>query len=198
MAIFIASVAAGADDATERVNATGFDATGVMLSALAGDNNARKISGMRIANVTIPRGATIITATMDVQVLSTFLDSPNLHIYCEDVDDAVDFTANADVATRVKTAESTAWTAADIPVGVRTSPDFAPALQAVIDRPGRVSGQAIMVLFEGDFAAASEFQWAAFEHATAAPAQINITYIPPLPERSFPRGDRRGVLRGVA
>lgn len=180
MATFQASVAASADDALEIQNDTGFDSTVAVLTANSGTSDFnRQISGMRFDTVTIPAKATITACTIDIETLSTFTDSPKIHIYCEDVDDAPDFSTNADVFNRAKTTANVAWDAVDIGVGVKTSPDFTAALQEVIDRPGWASGQAIDVLFEGDDAAGRAFGIAAWDHATAAPAELNVTYTLP-------------------
>lgn len=103
--------------------------------------------GFRYTNVTIPAGATIESATTDIYVITN--DDPNLNIYAEAVDNAVNFSTDADVTDRATTTASAQWTDTAIGTGFITSPDFTAVIQEIVDRGGWASGQSIVLLLKG-------------------------------------------------
>ena len=143
-------VAADADCANERQDGTGFSATD---STNRSDSNtvagSRWISGHRFTNVTVPKDAQIITATIQIKPFSTALDDANIDIHAEDVDNSVDFAATADVWSRARTAASVAWVADSLGANYVTSPELKTVIQEIVDRGSWASGNALMILLKG-------------------------------------------------
>lgn len=178
MASLVVSVAAGADDAHEAGDGTGFDGTAAELKAYADATGSSQFhAGMRFTGLTIPAGSTISAATLDIEITTS--DDARVAIRCEDVDNAVDFLADSDVTSRPTTTASTNWIQNNLGLGLVTSVDFAASVQEVIDRDGWVSGNALAVIFRGFASGAKQLDFAAFEHATAAPVQLTVTYTEP-------------------
>ena len=147
MTEFTASIVDSQDDAWERQDGTGLSITQNNNSVKAGPNNSnRDNTGLRFENVTIPQGATIDSATISVTFAGASFDTIKCDIHCNDVDDAADFTTEADVTSRARTSDSTEWDEVD---SSGTSPDFKNAVQEVINRPGWESGNALMVILAG-------------------------------------------------
>lgn len=150
MAIYTAPVAASADDAYQYLAGGTMDVTGNVMNV----NGTNQYAGMRFLNVTIANAATITSATIDLYITTDAYDDPDLIIYCEDSDDAAAFTAtNLDISNRTPTTATTAWQAAAIGAGTKSTPNFATSVKEVVDRVGWASGNDLVVIFKGDDAA---------------------------------------------
>lgn len=169
MATFNTAIAASTDDADQAAGAVTTNATTLNANATS------QYIGLRFLNVTIPQGATISAATLNVYFTSASFDSPNVLIYAEDVDDAATFTTGAnDISGRTLTTANVAWNASNIGTGSKTSPDIATVIQEIIDRPGWASGNDIVIIIKGN-SASSAMRIATYDSANPE-AQINITY----------------------
>lgn len=172
MTLFSAPIAASADDTSE--SAGTMDLTGGVVNV----NNTGMYGGFRFPGVTIPPGSTINSVTLDLNFTSTSFDSPDVLIYLEDVDDAAAFAASANnINSRTLTTAVTPWNAANVGAGVRTTPNFAGALQEVIDRPGWGSGKAVAVIIKGN-SAASVMRVSTWDSANPE-AVLNVDYTAP-------------------
>ena len=170
----------GADDgdAEEADDNTSFNAGGITVNiwadTLAG---SRLNSGFRFTGVTIAQGSTINTATCQLNA-----DAGGLDLACtilfENVDNSASFTTTADVTNRVRTAASVAWTATLVS-GWNTSPSVVTPLQAVINRAGFASGNAVMPLFDGNNEATKTAIINAREVNTTLAAKLDIDYTAP-------------------
>lgn len=170
MATFSATIIASADDAQEQAG------TVVIANANNTATAATHYLGFRFQNVTIPAGSTISAATLDVETTSVSFDDPDFNIHCENVDDAATFTNAANnISSRTLTTANTVWTATSIGVGVRTSPDFASAVQEVIDRAGWASGNDLNVILDGR-SASTNLRVRAYDGGTGTYPTLNITY----------------------
>jgi len=109
--------------------------------------------GMRWTNVIVPNGATIINATIQFHVDSTDPDVPIVvRFKGHDVDNAPAFThgSDFDISSRTNTTAFVDW---DIPDWESTSdegpaqltPNLATIVQEIIDRPGWLSGNAMVI-----------------------------------------------------
>lgn len=137
-----ASAAASTDDARQS-GGSGTVTTDTTNCIMASSNTW---SGHRWPNVNIPQGATITSAVMRIYVHNTTYDDVNWNIYLEDTDNAAAFTTSANnISGRSKTSAVT-WSATALGTGYKSTPDLASKVQAVIDRPGWVSGNALAVL----------------------------------------------------
>jgi len=115
----------------------------------ADDND---LIGMRWTGVTIPNGASIINATIQFHVDSTNPDDPIIvRFKGHDIDDAPQFTStDFDISSRTNTTAFVDW---DIPDWVDVSdegpaqetPNLASIVQEIVDRPGWVSGNAMVI-----------------------------------------------------
>lgn len=183
MTILNLVVAANDDDAIEKDDGSSFSHTGTSLAIQSATTaSIRSNGGFRYQNVTIPPGATINSATSDIEVADAPTDDMSVQIHCHDVDNSDNFTNDADVTSRARTAAFANWIGGLSAPGIRTSPDFAAAVQEVIDRPGWASGNALTVIFAGrnaDGAGGNACTVVAFNHATLAPATLDIDYTPP-------------------
>lgn len=174
------SITAGADDGESRASGA-FDAA-ASRTALGLSQSVAIDAFYRFVNVTIPSGATIDVAYLTyVEFGSQNLGSILLNIYMNDVDDAVAPTSRATHDGKARTA---AFTAYDAPPGVTgvtyNTPDFAAAVQEVVDRAGWVFGNDMMVLWDDDGSAhvsnEAYIQPASLEHATFNPPSLHIEY----------------------
>lgn len=179
MATFNASVVTGTDDAYQAADTTDFQDSFAILTAFADTDAAvRSWAGMRFQSVTVPSGATITQAYLSLYMdPATNNDDPLCHIYMEDVDSAEDFVATPSVVSRTLTTANTAWSGSSIAAGGAAyydSPDFASAVQEVIDRAGWASGQDMFALVVGDSAGSGGITFESYE-GTNAP-QLTIVY----------------------
>lgn len=108
--------------------------------------------GMRWTNVTVPNGVTILNASIQFHVDSTNPDDPIIvRFKGQDVDDAPAFdSSDFDISSRTNTTAFVDW---NIPDWVDPSdegpaqetPNLASIVQEIIDRPGWVSGNAMVI-----------------------------------------------------
>lgn len=171
-------VGAGADDAWEKDDGTGFDGIGDDLSCSASSNaSLRRNTGLRFDNVTVPNGATINDpTTLSIWCLNTFTDDIDADILCEDVDDAANFVDTADVTSRARTGVGGTWVADSLGIGKATSPTFHSAMQTVVNRGGWASGQAMVVFLDGLDSVSETTTLDSYEGNTMEAAEIDIDY----------------------
>lgn len=170
-------VNAGNDDAGEKDDGTGFDASGSTLSMKSSTVDAnRRNAGFVFDNITVPSGVIIVSATLQLYIFDSLYDDPNVDIYGNDVDDANDFTTEADVTSRVTTTASVSWVDTAILTGWKNSPDIKTVIQEIVDRGGWASGNSICILVKGKSDASKSFSTYAYEQASATAAKLVITY----------------------
>jgi hypothetical protein len=111
--------------------------------------------GMRFTNVTIPKGATIASASVQFKVDEPESGATTLTIRGQAADDAPTFTsATGNVSSRPTTAAGVTWVPAPWTVvgeagPAQRTPDLSPVIQEVVDRPGWSSGNALVLLVTG-------------------------------------------------
>lgn len=157
MTILNLQVIASADDCLRRLTPSYFNLGEQGNVAGCFSTTAYKYGcGMRFTNVTIPKGATIVTAYLTFRAANSYSATPvNTRISAEDVDNAVTFADdggafdtrfNAHTTARIDWDGLPAWTD-----GVEyQSPEIKTVIQEIIDRGSWASGNAI-VLFWEDF-----------------------------------------------
>ena len=140
--------------------------------------NAR--SGARFAGVTVPQGATIISAYLKLCARQDNSGTTVLtNIQGEDVDDAATFTDYADYAARARTSALVAW---DNIEGWTTdtwytSLDIKTIIQEIKDREGCSSGNAIVIFWEDDGSSTGAYRTAYSYDGDAAKApKLEITW----------------------
>jgi Bacterial Ig domain len=148
------AIAASTDDVEERAS-NGRIWTATSDLDLVVDGSALQTVGLRFTGIAPPRGARILNAYVQFQVDAASTGPANLLVRAQAVDDAPAFTtARFNVTSRQPTTASTGWVPAPWPtVGARgadqRTPNLAPVLQEVVDRPGWTSGQAVVLVVSG-------------------------------------------------
>jgi hypothetical protein len=110
---------------------------------LSGDTWA----GLRFTDVALPPGAEIVSAHLELDVFS--FDDPGLLVFGEAADQAADFSRSLPME-RELTSASVRWNAQNMGGGWGRSPDLAPLIQAVIQRPGWGTGDPITLILRND------------------------------------------------
>lgn len=181
-------VDANADDAYEAQDGTGFnngDNCRAHSNAVIG---SRYISGHRLTNVAVPKGADIIAATIQIWASGGALDDANIDIHAEDVDDAANFIDTADVMSRDRTAASVAWVENGLNGGrFQTSPDISAVIQEVVDRGSWASGNALVILLKGKSDISKSLVTSSHLNADIEALKLDITYAITR-KRSYARG----------
>ncbi len=148
-----ARVSSGSDDAEERADQSMYLNSSDL--ELVQEASTQKI-GIRFRNLTIPQGATIISADITFATDETSSIATNLILYGEAADNAIAFTtASGNISGRPKTGVSVVWSG--IPawniVGEsgpnQTTPDLKDIVSAVVGRSGWASGNSMVFLVEG-------------------------------------------------
>jgi hypothetical protein len=168
MGTFSGNVGAGANDATEKDDGTGFSSTG--LTATINRNNTASIRsnlGHRFTGVNIPKGATItgdnkfqmsVTGAGDIGI--------NLRFQVGVAGGPVDFSSDADVTSRLgSTTGAVQWIQTIGSAGRKASPQLDTILQALVDRPEYMNGDAIVLLVEGLTGTAQVITGALYENS---------------------------------
>jgi hypothetical protein len=170
-------VAVSADDADERQDGTEFSSTdlGLWIDSNTGQS-WRWAAGMRFTNITIPQGDVIDVAYISVQATILQADDPNIDIYCEDVDNSVNFTTNADVIDRTVTTASTEWDETGIGTGWSNSPSIVAAVQEVVNRGSWSSGNALTVICKGKSDKGTHFAVKSRDSSTTLAPKLHIEY----------------------
>lgn len=165
------SVSASADDGSESTTTNSITSARILRSYTP--NNARW-AGARFLNVTIPPGATINSATLQLNFVSSSLVM-DVTIFCEAADNAATYTATfQNISTRTRTSSSTEWDIASTSTGYVSSSDFAAALQEVVNRGGWSSGNAVSVIMQVNSAHTAEcYSW---NDAGATEPKLDVTY----------------------
>jgi hypothetical protein len=168
-------VAASAGDAEESasrsVNLTSSDLE------LVTDASMQTV-GMRFAGLAVPPRATIVQAYVQFQVDEAGSAATSLTIQGEDADNAPAFTTTAgNVSSRRRTAASMQWSPATWGVvgaqgADQRTPDLSAVLQAIVDRPGWASGQAVAILVTG----AGKRVAKAYDGAPTGAPLLRVTY----------------------
>ena len=151
-------VATGTDDVEERSNGriwTSQSGLDLMTDVSGSGTDAQRAVGLRFLGVSVPRGATILSASVQFQVKSATSVATDLVLTAQAADNAPAFTTKKfDVSSRPRTAAAVAWSPpawlakGDRGPAQRTA-DLSAVLQEVVNRPGWASGNAAVVIVEG-------------------------------------------------
>jgi hypothetical protein len=115
--------------------------------------------GVRFPNVIVPQGATILKAELRLTAHADVGTGANVDtkVYAEDADDAAQFSNVTDYDARTPTAkvdwdDIASWSALQV-----YARDITTSVQAVIDRIGWASGNALVVFFEDHDGASTQY-----------------------------------------
>ena len=168
-------VGAGLDDAEEDDDNTDFDATALTVTAESNiTQSLRENVGWRFTGVNIGQGDTIDAATMVIFAVGS--DDVNVDIFGNDVDDAANFSDEADVTDRTLTAASVAWTADSLGFGAETSPEIKTVIQEIVNRASWASGNALVTMFRGKSDVAKILVMRSYEGFAAQAAKLDIDF----------------------
>ncbi|MCA9240645.1 MAG: LamG domain-containing protein [Planctomycetales bacterium] len=106
--------------------------------------------GARFQNVTIPAGATITSATLELFSYGSGTASFSVTVKLQDADNPTTFTtSNYNLSSRPVTTAQSSWTTGSVSYSqgqAFTSPNFSSAVQEVVDRSGWSSGNSMVVI----------------------------------------------------
>jgi len=167
-------ITAGGDDAEQNEANGSMSLTSSDLE-LTMDGSAKQAVGMRFAGLTIPWGATITGAYLEFTADETQTDITDLSFHAHAVDNAPTFTSSSfNISGRAKTVASANWSDIDVwtvDVKYRT-PNLAPAVQEVVNRPGWTSGNAMAIIVTGTGHRTAD----AYEGGSSKAPQLIVTY----------------------
>jgi len=170
-------VVSGSDDGYEKAS------TGVVLGKSTITVGYGYLNGFRFTNVTIPQGATIVSAKLSTAAQSTDRYKPlSLTYWGESADNAAPFGTSGDakMSARFRTLNSAdypnipPWVTRDV---YYDSPNLASIIQEIVDRSGWRSGNALVILQEGP-TTSGRFIWAK-EGYVNMPPKLTVSYITP-------------------
>jgi hypothetical protein len=170
------TVAASADDAQEQGTTNVINGTTIGASLDA----TTEWAGMRWQNVTIPQGATITAATLEVVPSATTEDEPIVTIYAEDADNCAAFTTTSnDIENRARTT-GTSWSSTNLGASgssYHAAPDLANRVQTIVNRAGWASGQALCIIVQGGATSTRDLTIEAYDLGPGTnPPRLTITY----------------------
>ena len=181
-------VTAASDDANERDRASEVPSLNADLILMdANTTDVRHWGGFRWTNVTVPPGATITTALLDLN-LHTNQDDALVTVYGENVDNAATFTATTDnIKNRPKTIASVSWAVDSLVSGADVwlsgeSPDarleVKSLVQEIVSRPGWSSGNALVLFSQPGTAAFKQLRPQSYDQAPVGTlgAKLHIAY----------------------
>ena len=139
-------VSASSDDAFQDGGGVAADIVGasVRWNKNTVEDNFR--GGCRWTGVTIPSGATIITATMDLYFYNADVDDMKCTLYAEDSSAPAAFSTAIDDLDRTFTTAGVLWDEANIGIGWATSPELKTIIQELVDSYDYSSGLAIAII----------------------------------------------------
>lgn len=143
--------------------------------------------GFRFQNVSIPAGATITSATLEVFSSSGGTSSFSVDLTAQDADNPATFTtASGSISSRPRTSYQTLWSTSSVTYSVGqsiVSPNFASSIQEVIDRAGWSENNALVVVLTPNSGDKQIFKRSG---STIYAPQLHITY--------FEAGESAGEL----
>ncbi|MEE9345977.1 MAG: hypothetical protein V3U88_10260, partial [Methylococcales bacterium] len=147
-------IAASSDDAEENTS-TGKVKPNSSDLELGNQDQKNQLVGMRFNGLNIPQGATITNASIHFQADETHSEATSLMIEGEATDNALTFTnANSNISTRALTGATIDWAPAPWTTegeagAAQQTPNIAPIIQEIVERPGWSSGNALVVIISG-------------------------------------------------
>ena len=167
-------VSASTDDAYERGNGT-FDDTATTIRVTSNSNSSNQFHGAcRWDNVTVPAGATIDTAYIEMYVDTTGADDPNFTLYGNDEDDPgaitdiLGLTQTTASASYVTTGTGAGWYGSGVEIKT--------IIQDIIDRAGWASGNAIVLIMWANSDTTENFIFQSYDGTPSNAAKLHIEY----------------------
>ncbi len=158
MTVISLRIVGSENDASQRADGSVFTSTtaAVGVDSHATDPALRYHAGLRFGPVNEAQGATVDPLDLRVFLDSDKNDSPDLTIWAEAADNAADFATSTTVNGRTLGTATVTWDATDLAVGYQ-SIDVTSLAQEVVNRPGWVSGNYIVLVLKGSSATTRTF-----------------------------------------
>lgn len=177
-------VGAGNEDAHETDAGGSFSSTNNYVFVSANFSASGRFNGGALFTVpNIATGDTIDSVDFELHYATFPSDDTQVDLFANYVDDAADFSAEADVTTRVNSAATIAtaqWvhTATDVDRSTLTDGvDMNAIIQEVIDRAGWNPGQDMVILIAGRSDVGTALSWSrSFNGSPANAPELTITY----------------------
>lgn len=195
MTIVNLQVSASLDDVWDNFS-SGFTGSNQFLTC-GQYGGTRYRSAMRFLNVAIPNAATILSAVLTLRASSSFGIACYTKLSCLAADSATapastaDWNGRAETTAKVDWDITSAWTAATNYPSV----NFASAVQEVINRPGWISGNALVAVWKDDSSLLTEHNWrqvVSFNQSATFAPKLDIEYTLAMPPVSVNRFARKG------
>lgn len=174
-------VAASLDDGSwhnEGVGATSSNGANVTVGDSSSTDNARWGWTRHVLNV--PQGAPITAADVTLKSAATSTAFPAVTIVAVDADDGPAYVNRAQYNGLAQTSASTPWTPTVWANGaVYHSPDIAAVIQEIVDRPGWVSGNHVLLFYKvpvDAWVAVNAIKFVTWDAAPADAPILNVTY----------------------
>jgi hypothetical protein len=169
-------IAAGADDVNETANVLAAGDSTAWVGT--GSSAAASFAGFRFANVTIPAGATITSARLEVNAANTQWTTIAFEFAVEASPNSAAFTATARPSQRALLPPRQAHSSnAQWVAGTWYQLEqIAPLLQAAINQPGWASGNAVALVLRGTGSAWGRKFLRTFEAGAATASRLVVTY----------------------
>lgn len=175
-------VSSGLNNAHQLADGNSFSHSVTNLKCDPNTNDALRWNcATKFNNVTIPPGATITDAWVSVVFRTSNRDSPRLRIYGELVDNSLNYSVNATVNGRAKTAAFAPWSGDDLGgTGRVQSPSLSSTIQEVVNQAGWVSGNNISLIFWADSVIGPEEVWfTPYDFDPADVPRLHVEYTEP-------------------
>lgn len=156
-------------------NGATVNVTGTSLNC----HNTDRYIGLTFPSCNIPQGSTIDAATLDVYMVTTAYDTPDLTIYAYDYDRGWSFTASDyNISNLTPTTATVSWSASNIGSGWKTSPELKTIIQELVDRAGWEAVSATIVI--NGASSGSAFRIYSYDYSDGSRAAVlNVTYTAP-------------------
>jgi hypothetical protein len=172
------AIAAGTDDAEEKVSKGAVTNTSDDLDMVLDKSTPMAAVGLRFANIPIPKGAIVTSATIRFKADEKGTTSTDLRFAIQAVDNAPTFTTTKfGISTRPTTGSTVSWApptwnTVGQSAAPQTTPDLSSLLQQAVSRSGWAPGNAVVFIvtgtgagtrvadsFEGGGAAVLDVEW---------------------------------------
>lgn len=169
-------IATGNDDGEENSNGSiNLTSTDLDFMTDMGGQQTNRVVALRFTGLALPQNATIVNAYVQFQVDEATNDTTSLTIRGEAVDHAAPFgLSNSTLSTKPRTTAAVTWSPAvwsTVGAGQRT-PNLAPIIQEMVNRPGWASNNAMTLLISGSGQRVAR----SFEGSSSGAPRLHIEY----------------------
>lgn len=187
-ATFTKQIAVTEDDGYFDLTDSSFNNSGIHIPCghyYDGDETLKEFSGFfRFAGVTIPAGATITSASFTFYNRFVSFNGTHLRVFGNDADNPVAPTQFSDYVGLAKTTAYADWDIeTSVPASSQTIPGLGSIIQEIVNREGWSSGNALMLVIEGNELATgwTDYIITPYDPAYGTAALVTIEYTVPVP-----------------